>query len=192
MDNLTEEIFRCDKIPSNYGFSNGSGSHKTSPIMTSPSLASDTTTSFTSGKSPSTWPRAIQAVTPPPQITTPLAVKKLAPPPPKERPEWNPGRRGPDPAIAYRPEILEQIRDRPKEEKLCNKHYLRGNCPQRSICQFVHDLKITKAEKDAIAFLSRQNPCGDGQDCYIEDCIYGHNVSQTYLNTYTKIPPHII
>jgi hypothetical protein len=45
----------------------------------------------------------------------------------------------------------------------------------------VHDYNPNKDEKNAIAFLARLNPCTNGQDCDVDNCIYGHHVSVTYL-----------
>lgn len=97
---------------------------------------------------------------------------------PKPAP-WSPGPRGCDPAPNYSPQAMESIKKRKEGHKLCNNHYLRGPCSKGDACCFVHDYKPTQDERNAIAFLARLNPCGMGQECEAEDCIYGHNVSHT-------------
>ncbi len=90
---------------------------------------------------------------------------------------WNPGRRGLDPPIQVSQTALDSIKRRKDSNKLCNNHYLRGPCAKGDSCCFEHKYKPTKDEINAIAFLTRLNPCANGQDCDVEDCIYGHHVS---------------
>lgn len=88
---------------------------------------------------------------------------------------WNPEPRGLDPPIHVKKEVLEAVKQRKNNNKLCNNHYLRGPCSKGSECCFEHDHKATEEEIKAIAHLTRQNPCVNGQDCDNEDCIYGHH-----------------
>ncbi|KAI0389694.1 C-x8-C-x5-C-x3-H type zinc finger protein-like protein [Xylariaceae sp. FL0594] len=119
--------------------------------------------------------------TPPPQITLPIplapkntnsagrAVKQPA------KPTWNPGPRGLDTPIPINPTALDTIKKRKDNNKLCNNHFLRGPCAKGDGCCFVHDYTPNKDEKNAIAFLARLNPCTNGQECDVENCIYGHH-----------------
>ena len=126
-----------------------------------------------------------RGASPPPQIKLPLAQSK----PPKrtasqpvqtkkkeQQPLWIPGARGLDPPIPIVPAILDAIKRRKDGDKLCNNHYLRGPCAKRDSCGFEHSYPASKEEKNAIALLTRLNPCTSGQDCEVEDCIYGHHV----------------
>jgi hypothetical protein len=124
----------------------------------------------------------ISSASPPPQITLPNLLPKQ-PPPAAARlhkpPSWNPGPRGIDVAIPINQAALEAIKKRKDNNKLCNNHYLRGPCAKGDACCFEHRYKPSKDEINAIAFLARLNPCTNGQDCEVEDCIYGHHVSPT-------------
>ncbi|KAL7937524.1 hypothetical protein V8C35DRAFT_292715 [Trichoderma chlorosporum] len=136
----------------------------------------------------------VSSASPPPQITLPLAKKPAQtatwrdkPParsqseshyiliPPSKPDDWSPGVRGLDEPIRVNSHILDAIKRRKDGDKLCNNHYLRGPCAKRNTCQFAHDHKITGEEANAVAVLARQNPCSSGQDCELDDCIYGHH-----------------
>ncbi|KAM0651513.1 hypothetical protein ACHAO3_003695 [Verticillium nonalfalfae] len=131
---------------------------------------------------PASWAAVTRSATPPPQITTPLAGKMAAA---KARAAsslaraaavaWNPGPRGLDAPIAVVPVALDSIKKRKDTDKLCNNHYLRGPCVKGSDCCFEHRYKPTPDEIHAIAHLARLNPCTKGQECDIENCIYGHH-----------------
>lgn len=131
-----------------------------------------------------TYARVIKTVTPPPPaptITLPIQPRASATkpaPPPKPAP-WNPGARGLDPPLQVSQAALDNIKKRKDHNKLCNNHYLRGPCSKGDQCHFEHKYKPTKDELVAIAFLTRLNPCSQGQECDVDDCIYGHHVSVT-------------
>lgn len=146
--------------------------------------------------SPSSWAGLAtkpRAASPPPKITLPLASRsatvasrtKSAPNTAaknskrleSEAPTWNPGPRGLDEPILPNLAVLEEVKKRKDNDKLCNNHFLRGPCAKQDVCMFVHDYSPTDDELDAIAFLTRMNPCTRGQDCDNRDCIYGHHVS---------------
>ncbi|KAL7944453.1 hypothetical protein V8C42DRAFT_89007 [Trichoderma barbatum] len=131
---------------------------------------------------------------PPPHITLPLARKPVQSGswrdksqaraqseshyvliPPSMPDDWYPGPRGCDEPIRVNTQVLDVIKRRKDGDKLCNNHYLRGPCAKRDICTFTHDYKITDEEMKAVAVLARQNPCSSGQDCKLDDCIYGHH-----------------
>lgn len=125
----------------------------------------------------------VKSASPPPQMTLPI------PPKPKPAaaqvaqankplpPAWNPGPRGLDPPILYSKAVMDKIKTRKENDKLCNNHYLRGPCAKGNDCCFEHNYKPSEEEKKAIAFLARLNPCTNGQYCELENCIYGHHVS---------------
>jgi hypothetical protein len=97
-------------------------------------------------------------------------------------PAWKVGPRGLDEQLQVSQAALDGIKKRSNEskKKLCNNHYLRGPCAKGDDCDYEHDHKPTKEELVAIAFMARLNPCERGQLCEIENCIYGHHVSQFY------------
>lgn len=129
----------------------------------------------------STW--AGVTSTPPPMQTSPVingvAIKKSSPAP---HPTWIPNPRGLDEAIVVNPLVLDKIKRRTNNNKLCNNHYLRGPCAKGSECCFEHDYSPSDEELKAIAFLTRLNPCLNGQDCESEYCIYGHHCPSTTYN----------
>ncbi|KAK5662850.1 hypothetical protein OQA88_6261 [Cercophora sp. LCS_1] len=126
----------------------------------------------------SSYARAITSASPPPQITLPLQPRPVnaatRPQPPKPAP-WNPGPRGLDPPLQVSQTALDSIKKRKDSNKLCNNHYLRGPCSKGDTCCFEHKYKPNKDEITAIAFLTRLNPCEHGQECDVENCIYGHH-----------------
>lgn len=135
------------------------------------------------GLPPSSYATAIKAATPPPRVTLPFQPKPKTPAMRHEKaaaPAWNPGHRGLDPPLEVTQSALDNIKKRKENNKLCNNHYLRGPCVKGDACCFEHRYRPNDAEKTAIAFLARLNPCANGQDCEVEDCIYGHHVSQLY------------
>ncbi|KAI6779813.1 uncharacterized protein J7T54_003737 [Emericellopsis cladophorae] len=147
-----------------------------------------------------------RAASPPPKITLPLAArsvnigsknkaaaakqskKKME----LEAPDWNLGPRGMDDPIHPNLVVLEEVKKRKDTDKLCNNHFLRGPCAKQDVCVFVHDYNPTDDELDAIAYLTRLNPCTRGQDCDNWDCIYGHHCASMKGNVcthpYCKFP----
>ena len=63
--------------------------------------------------------------------------------------------------------------NRIKKLKLCNYHFLIGECPNTN-CYHAHSHKLTKSELNVLAAISRMTPCHFGLDCADPDCIYGH------------------
>lgn len=105
----------------------------------------------------STW-AGVTSVTPPPamkmpNITVPLSTKNGNLPP--KKPSWNPGPRGLDESIIAKPAVLEVVKRRTGNNKLCNNHYLRGPCAKGDECSFEHQHKVTPEEIKAIASLTR-------------------------------------
>lgn len=141
----------------------------------------------------------VGSASPPPQITLPFTRKPMPSGswrdksqaraqsesqylliPPSTPDDWNPGHRGFDEPIRVNTQVLDVIKKRKDGDKLCNNHYLRGPCAKREICPFAHDYKISDEEMKAVAVLARQNPCSSGQYCELDDCIYGHHVSDPF------------
>lgn len=150
-----------------------------SPLPPPPTTPSSATSSAPNG-APLSYATAIKAATPPPQVTLPLPSKlaKQQSVVRREKPQpWNPGVRGLDPPLEVNQSALDNIKKRKDNNKLCNNHYLRGPCAKGDVCCFEHKYKPNEAEKTAIAFLARLNPCTSGQDCEVDDCIYGHHAS---------------
>lgn len=197
---LADTIFRKDKIPTAIGNGYGNGyvnstngtNGKTrrehhSPTSDSASLSSQTPPAPGLLSTASSWAvMTTKAASPPPKITTPLAHRTTSQAKVKvkeEPPAWSPGPRGADPWIKASNDAMESVKNREKNEKFCNNHFLRGPCPKRNTsCQFDHVTKPSSEQIAAIKLLTRMNPCTSGQDCYVEDCIYGHNVSHQYMH----------
>ncbi|PNH40716.1 hypothetical protein VD0004_g6326 [Verticillium dahliae] len=192
-----EELFRADKLINrspdsshNASFALGPGQQgqlqtQALATMTVPPVTNAAPAAPAAPTLPASWAAVTRSATPPPQITTPLAGKMAAA---KARgassltkaaaaaaAAWNPGPRGLDAPIAVMPVALESIKKRKDTDKLCNNHYLRGPCVKGSDCCFEHRYKPTLDEIHAIAHLARLNPCTKGQECDIENCIYGHH-----------------
>ncbi|KAH7021115.1 uncharacterized protein B0I36DRAFT_367558 [Microdochium trichocladiopsis] len=137
---------------------------------------------------PMTWATITRKATPPPVITLPIPLKTAAParsvsanktPP---QPNWNPGPRGLDAPIPLNQSVLDTVKKRKESSKLCNNHYLRGPCTKGDDCCFEHNYKPNKEELNAIAFLARLNPCTSGQECDVDNCIYGHHCPSVVNN----------
>ncbi|KAI1328047.1 C-x8-C-x5-C-x3-H type zinc finger protein-like protein [Xylariaceae sp. FL0255] len=162
-----QDIFRSDKLVDRR-------------TVSSHSVQSGSSVS-TGGPAGFSYATITQKASPPPQITLPIPLApkntnsslRVVKQPPKAA--WNPGPRGIDPPIPLNQMALETIKKRKDNNKLCNNHFLRGPCSKGNECCFVHDYSPNKDEKNAIAFLARLNPCTNGQDCDVDNCIYGHH-----------------
>lgn len=126
---------------------------------------------------PSPAPAAV--ISPPASRNGGVSVKK-----PSVVPKWIPEPRGLDsPITNLNQDVLEKVKRRPKDNKLCNNHYLRGPCAKiHDGCQFEHKYKPTAEELAAISYLARLNPCANLQDCESESCIYGHHCPSTTVS----------
>lgn len=200
--NLNDDILRVDKLEAlpyqnqNQGYSDRRMSNVPmtitppatiagmSPLPPPPALpvaTPATTNGGGQGPPPSSYATAIKAASPPPQINLPIPLKTKAPKATARQatktPMWNPGPRGVDSPLEVHQPSLDNIKKRKDNNKLCNNHYLRGPCAKGDACCFEHNYRASEQEKIAIAFLARQNPCTNGQDCDVKDCIYGHHVS---------------
>jgi hypothetical protein len=138
-------------------------------------------TTVQSHPSPSTW-AGVTSISTPPGISIPLAVTKngtTATTPAPRKSAWSPGPRGLDEPITVNAAVLDKVKRRTSSNKLCNNHYLRGPCAKGDDCCFEHNYKPSEEELKAISFLTRLNPCVNGQDCELEYCIYGHHCPST-------------
>ncbi|KAK1459244.1 hypothetical protein CMEL01_02243 [Colletotrichum melonis] len=149
-----------------------------SPVMVASPTSPPATLATTASSS---WAGVTAKASPPPVITTPLAKisvnvpARKAPEPKVATPAWNPGERGLDPPIPINATAMDNIKKRTGKDKLCNNHYLRGPCAKGDECCFEHKYKPNPDEINAIAHLTRLNPCTSGQECDVENCIYGHH-----------------
>ncbi|KAH8892053.1 hypothetical protein GQ53DRAFT_781712 [Thozetella sp. PMI_491] len=189
--NLTDTLFRSDKLvdrtprhPSPRPVASIGAASVASSAPT-PATSTTSTPAQPPAPSPASYAHAIGNTTPPlppppppPPVTLPLqprAANASNRPAPQKPQLWNPGRRGLDPPIQVSQAALESIKKRKDSNKLCNNHYLRGPCAKGDSCCFEHKYRPSKDEINAIAFLTRLNPCANGQECEVEDCIYGHH-----------------
>ncbi|KAM0297880.1 hypothetical protein ACHAPM_009161 [Fusarium culmorum] len=185
-----DDIFRPTKLISDKTSALAMGNDRILPIKTHTTATTSmpptqaavlTPATSTASLSPpnNSWAKITKSATPPPQLTMPLPPKqnksKAAASKVQAQPAWSPGPRGIDPTVTVGASAMENIKRRAGNEKLCNNHYLRGPCGRMDICPFVHNYKATQDDLLALAMLSRQNPCTAGQDCDVDDCIYGHH-----------------
>ncbi|KAJ5894062.1 hypothetical protein N7495_005753 [Penicillium taxi] len=69
--------------------------------------------------------------------------------------------------------------NRLKKLKLCNYHFLLGECPNEENCYHDHDRKLTRQELHILSAIARMTPCRFGLECDDPDCIYGHRCPQS-------------
>ncbi|TPX07738.1 uncharacterized protein E0L32_010530 [Thyridium curvatum] len=171
--NLNDAIFRADKLVER----SLASALPTPPVMVSPPTKSSTPASISNNST--SYAGIVTSATPPPTLTMPIPPKNIPTKPSKPAP-WNPGARGVDTPLHVNQTALDNIKKRKDNTKLCNNHYLRGPCAKGDSCCFEHKYRPTHDEKVAIAFLARLNPCTNGQDCDVEDCIYGHHITMSH------------
>ena len=145
---------------------------------------------------PSTW-AGVTSIAPPVPVASPVstkgsgvsvAIKKpTTSPAPARAPSWVPEPRGLDPPITVNATVLDKIKRR-TTNKLCNNHYLRGPCAKGDECCFEHQYKATEEDLKAIAYLTRLNPCVNGQQCDQEFCIYGHHCPSVTFSSNGREP----
>ncbi|MCJ1310117.1 hypothetical protein MMC25_003778 [Agyrium rufum] len=75
-----------------------------------------------------------------------------------------------DAEIRYNPDEFMRI----KKMKMCNVHYLRGDCAYPNSCTHDHAYKPNKNELAVLAQVARQTSCRFGTACDEPKCIYGH------------------
>ncbi|KAK6202016.1 hypothetical protein LQW54_009148 [Pestalotiopsis sp. IQ-011] len=184
-----DTIFRTEKLPP--------VADKTSTTNSSSMVSTPASVSAT----PFTYATITQKASPPPQLILPLAPKTVQSKSAAVRvttrpvsPPWNPGARGLDPPIPLNQNVLDLVKKRTGSDKLCNNHYLRGPCSKGDACCFEHDYTPNQDEIRAIQFLARLNPCTNGQDCDVDNCIYGHHCPSVKdgvcTHPFCKFHPH--
>ncbi|GFP54070.1 hypothetical protein TASIC1_0003044800 [Trichoderma asperellum] len=196
IEKLGDGLFRDDKLSDKYPTLAQIASSQSPPAQL---IASRTASpAISAGSSQTRTPTMsyagiVSSASPPPQITLPFTLPRKQQTPsgtgswreksqarvqsetqyqliPSSIPDnWNPGRRGFDEPIRVNIQVMETIKKRKDNDKLCNNHYLRGPCAKKDICPFAHDYKINEDEIKAVAVLARQNPCSSGQYCEAED-----------------------
>ena len=75
-----------------------------------------------------------------------------------------------DPEVRYDKYDIKRV----KALKLCNVHYLRGDCGYGSDCTHAHDYKPSTGELACVRYIARLAPCRMGTECEDPKCIYGH------------------
>jgi hypothetical protein len=182
-----ETIFRAEKLLIAERAATSASSIASTPVSVS--------------ATPFTYATITQKASPPPQLILPLAPKATTTKTTNVRvttkaisPPWNPGPRGLDPPILLNQSVLDIVKKRTGSDKLCNNHYLRGPCAKGDSCCFEHNHAPTQDEIRAIQFLARLNPCTNGQDCDVDNCIYGHHCPSVKdgvcVHPFCKFHPH--
>ncbi|KAL9113096.1 MAG: hypothetical protein Q9227_002708 [Pyrenula ochraceoflavens] len=64
-----------------------------------------------------------------------------------------------------------------KEKKLCNVHYLLGEC-YRDLCSHDHSYTPSERDRKVLAHVARMTPCHSRTACDNPKCIYGHRCTQ--------------
>ncbi|KAI9828803.1 MAG: hypothetical protein M1832_001908 [Thelocarpon impressellum] len=139
-------------------------------VYQSPHIArtvSSSTTNSSAGSvstGPLSWVSAATTLSgsPPP---TPKATKAA----PNEIPRNRSGQRV-DPDVKYDRYDIKRV----KALKMCNVHFLRGDCGYGSDCTHSHSHKPTSSEMGTLKQIARLAPCRMGSDCSDPRCIYGH------------------
>ncbi|KAL2759873.1 hypothetical protein ACRALDRAFT_2038636 [Sodiomyces alcalophilus JCM 7366] len=196
-----DTLFRKDKLadktadgrpvprrssPSSHGPAPATTLSQGSTATTTTTTSAGSVSSSTTMSSPS-WAgiTALANASPPPHIILPLGhanatvaasqARKSAREVGPETSAWNPGPRGLDKPIVANPAVVDAIKKRKDTCRLCNNHYLKGHCAKGNECSFEHKYKASEDDLRALSFLARFNPCGKGQECEVEYCIYGHH-----------------
>ena len=59
--------------------------------------------------------------------------------------------------------------------RMCNTHYLRGDCGYNTNCTHDHNYKPSKTELTTLRYVVRAAPCRFRPDCDDPKCMYGHH-----------------
>ena len=101
-------------------------------------------------RSATSW-AGITSIAPlPPLISPPTSIVSATTPTPTvkkttTKPVWTPSPRGLDPPINVNATVLERIKRRTTNNKLCNNHYLRGPCAKGDECTYDHTRRMCRA-----------------------------------------------
>lgn len=107
---------------------------------------------------------AVQIVSPPATPTPTLSSLAFS----TEIPRNRLGQRIDPPTVYDKEEV-----DRVRKMKLCNVHFLRGDCGYDP-CTHSHNKKLSKSEMAALKTVARMVPCRQGSACDDPKCMYGH------------------
>ncbi|KAL8874829.1 MAG: hypothetical protein Q9198_006729 [Flavoplaca austrocitrina] len=107
---------------------------------------------------------AVQIVSPPATPTPSLSSLAVS----TEIPRNRLGQRIDPPTVYDKEEV-----DRVRKMKLCNVHFLRGDCGYDP-CTHSHSKKLSKSEMAALKTVARMVPCRQGSACDDPKCMYGH------------------
>ncbi|MCJ1339697.1 hypothetical protein MMC09_004987 [Bachmanniomyces sp. S44760] len=169
-------LFRTSKVNMYPQYSQGLApptSQSQSSSYQSPyqNLTQRSSTSATLNPAANTWANAAIAAPP----------THMASPPPTPKPQSSSARihgiqrnrfgERVDPIMKYDKEEVNRVR----KIKMCNVHFLRGDCPYGDECTHTHFYKPNKNEIQTLKFVARGTPCRFGTACDDEKCIYGHN-----------------
>ena len=167
---------------------------RTDKLINRAEISSDRVASPPAANGAATWAKHCASTPPAPNAAvvknSTNSVKNITPAPRAAKPQvpaWVPEPRGLDERLDINKDVLETVKRRTNQDKLCNNHYLRGPCAKGEECCFEHDHKCTQDELIAISFLARLNPCVSGQDCDTPNCIYGHHCPSV-INVVGKKP----
>ncbi|KAI9676764.1 MAG: hypothetical protein M1829_002859 [Trizodia sp. TS-e1964] len=132
-----------------------------------PPLARTISSSTTNSTYALSWSSA--AALPAPYQASPPAPVPIQPTlSPNEVPRNRKGQRV-DPEVKYDKNDVKRM----KALKLCNVHFLRGDCYYED-CTHEHSYQIKPAELATLQYIGRMAPCRMGVACDDPKCIYGH------------------
>ena len=147
-------------------------------------LTQRSSTSATLNPAANTWANAAIAAPP----------THMASPPPTPKPQSSSARihgiqrnrfgERVDPIMKYDKEEVNRVR----KIKMCNVHFLRGDCPYGDECTHTHFYKPNKNEIQTLKFVARGTPCRFGTACDDEKCIYGHKYRPLFPPQYCFRP----
>jgi hypothetical protein len=159
-----EDLFRTQKLPSTQ---RKVSFHITPPATPTADYASAASKGLTSTTPP---PAAHQSVLSVPQPTGTGALSRQV--------LRNKHGQRVDAPLSYLQSDFQAL----KARKLCNAHYLLGECPFEKSdrgCNHDHLTRLTPKQLDALRAIARQSPCPSGLYCSNTDCIQGHSCTRS-------------
>ncbi|KAF1982431.1 hypothetical protein K402DRAFT_414940 [Aulographum hederae CBS 113979] len=123
------------------------------------------------------WANIVKKPAPPTPAATPGAPRKLGfngnNPKPLLPSELLRNRAGQRIDLPVKPFDKAEV-DRIKKIKMCNVHFLRGDCPYGDACTHNHEVQPSRHDLETLVTVARMAPCTYGADCKEVKCIYGH------------------
>lgn len=162
-----ESIFRSIKINSQPQSAISASPPKPHPASLPPFIPSFTHQATSVNPTPQSWASAV--TTPPSLVASPPPTPQPVLPATQAIPRNRKGQRV-DPEIKYDRYDIKRV----KAMKMCNQHYLRGDCGYGYDCTHDHEYKPTASELATLRYIARMAPCRMGTDCDDPKCIYGH------------------